>query len=953
MSEAPRVEMGVANPTIREVLENELQQVETSRGLRLGVDAQRPAADKSFVGLSFSGGGIRSATFNLGVLQALAKREVLTKFDYLSTVSGGGYIGSWLMAWMHHKRIGSKGVQDALRTPPAPVTQAADPPEVHFLRDYSNYLTPRRGVLGADLWAFLASYFRNMLLNQLILVLLLVSVLLLPRLAVYGLHLLENLEDLLKEVPWLNMIQSQGFATWAGLVLSWIAVYYIGKNLLTLEPACGDPNRRFAQTREVHRRIVLPLIAASAFFAYGFGQFFTLSLFTDHPLIAPAVLGSVLYGGLWAGALLFRGSLRMGERVSGPGGPPTWAMLLTAVITGAITGYLFLPYAHVLIRGGMYGDSPHTKWHVATYGTPALIGIMLAAGILHIGLLGRGLSDGYREWFARLGGWLVICSVVWLGIFAIAIYMPAWLSQLWKWELAQHPSHALTFGGILAWIGSTAYGVFFGKSPDTGVLSPNSPAKVKALHFLARIAPYVFVLGLLIGLSLLAATISQALTPWDATVMDTEQGCRVSPVGEAPHPSIFLFPSDCRFDTKVPLACLIFFLAAVAMSWRVDINQFSVHKLYRNRLVRCYLGASVEDRDPQPFTGFSSADDVPLASLEIPIETKDEMYGRPIPILNTSLNVVRGEELAMQTRKARSFICAPSYSGFTRQEMNGREVESAFARTVDLGKARRESPTAYEGLTLGTAMAISGAAASPNMGFYSTPALAFLMTVFDVRLGWWMGNPGCQGCETWEQGSPPLGFEWLLCELMGSTTDKSEYVYLSDGGHFENLAIYELVRRRCKLIVACDASCDSDYAFGDLHNAMERCRTDFGVEIEVDTKHLIPTGTPARAAAHFALGVIHYSSSSKDDGLLLYLKPTLLATDPADVLGYSTKNKEFPHDSTGNQWFDEALFENYRALGEAAGKAAGPIIATAVEQLFTGKQITPQSVTPEFFVKKP
>jgi hypothetical protein len=285
--------------------------------------------------------------------------------------------------------------------------------------------------------------------------------------------------------------------------------------------------------------------------------------------------------------------------------------------------------------------------------------------------------------------------------------------------------------------------------------------------------------------------------------------------------------------------------------------------------------------------------------------------------------------------------------------MNGREMESAFARTVDLGKARRESPTAYEGLTLGTAMAISGAAASPNMGFYSTPALAFLMTVFDVRLGWWMGNPGCQGCETWEQGSPPLGFEWLLCELMGSTTDKSEYVYLSDGGHFENLAIYELVRRRCKLIVAGDASCDWDYAFGDLHNAMERCRTDFGVEIEVDTKHLIPTGTPARATGHFSLGVIHYSSFPKDDGLLLYLKPALLATDQADVLGYSAKNKEFPHDSTGNQWFDEALFENYRALGEAAGKSAGPIIAAAVEQLFAGKQITPQSVTPEFFVKKP
>src|SRR6266478_5639717 len=159
----------MASPSIQEVLEQELQQVETSRNLRLGKNPRRPSAQKSLIGLAFSGGGIRSATFNLGVLQALAEKRLLQAFDYVSTVSGGGYIGGWLMGWMHHQGIGIKEIEERLSTPPKLPVQANDPPEVHFLRDYSNYLTPRKGLLGADFLAFAASYLRNTLLNQIIL----------------------------------------------------------------------------------------------------------------------------------------------------------------------------------------------------------------------------------------------------------------------------------------------------------------------------------------------------------------------------------------------------------------------------------------------------------------------------------------------------------------------------------------------------------------------------------------------------------------------------------------------------------------------------------------------------------------------------------------------------------------------------------------------------------------
>src|SRR5438445_85873 len=136
------------NISLSQVLEEELRQVRSSRANRLEPAENRNDARGSLIGLAFSGGGIRSATFNLGILQGLAQLGLLRKFDYLSTVSGGGYIGSWLMAWMQHQNIGIKEVEKKLAPAayePQNVTEAS---EVRFLRNYSNYLTPRTGVAG-------------------------------------------------------------------------------------------------------------------------------------------------------------------------------------------------------------------------------------------------------------------------------------------------------------------------------------------------------------------------------------------------------------------------------------------------------------------------------------------------------------------------------------------------------------------------------------------------------------------------------------------------------------------------------------------------------------------------------------------------------------------------------------------------------------------------------------
>jgi len=362
------------------------------------------------------------------------------------------------------------------------------------------------------------------------------------------------------------------------------------------------------------------------------------------------------------------------------------------------------------------------------------------------------------------------------------------------------------------------------------------------------------------------------------------------------------------------------FLLAFGLSWRVDINEFSMHMLYRNRLVRCYLGASrAEERKPNLFTGFYPDDDLLLSGLRTrEVDGRTVGYRGPFPIVNTALNVTHGERLAWQERKAESFVFTPLYSGYDFPELGPSGDDSVVP---DAYRPTRKYGYPDGGVYVGTAMGISGAAASPNMGYHTSPPLAFLMTVFNVRLGWWIGNPRHE--KTWYKGGPRLGLFYLLAELFALTSDRSRYVYLSDGGHFENLGIYELVRRRCRLIIACDADADPNFELEDLGNAVRKCRSDFGIPIFVHPEPIRARGekenpdVPKRSRVHFVFGEIHYGAVDKGvpNGTLLYIKTSVTNDDPADVQSYSTAHSDFPQQTTADQWFDESQFESYRALG--------------------------------------
>jgi hypothetical protein len=177
-----------------------------------------------------------------------------------------------------------------------------------------------------------------------------------------------------------------------------------------------------------------------------------------------------------------------------------------------------------------------------------------------------------------------------------------------------------------------------------------------------------------------------------------------------------------------------------------------------------------------------------------------------------------------------------------------------------------------------------------------------------------MGNPSQRN--TWQKADPRIGFFYLFKDLFGRSTANDAFVNLSDGGHFDNMGLYELVRRRCRYIVLGDGEEDHLFTCDGLANAIRRCRVDFGVEITLDVSP-ITTRPAGYSRAHYAVGTIHYPGDApgRPTGHLLYLKTSLTNDEPTDVREYAQYNGAFPHQSTGDQFFNEAQFESYRRLG--------------------------------------
>jgi hypothetical protein len=352
------------------------------------------------------------------------------------------------------------------------------------------------------------------------------------------------------------------------------------------------------------------------------------------------------------------------------------------------------------------------------------------------------------------------------------------------------------------------------------------------------------------------------------------------------------------------------------MNWAININLFSLQGMYRMRLMRAFLGASNTFRRENPFTHFDPKD--------TPYETElPSAPGAPLHVINTTLNLVGTTNPAWRQRKAESFTFTPVHAGSWR-----------------LGYVPARIYGGSRGVTLATAMAISGAAFNPNMGYQSSPLLSLLMTFFNLRLGYWLPNPkrptsdrylSTQNENFFSKSGPSFALIPLMEELLGKTDDTSRWIELTDGGHFENLGLYEMVLRRVKRIIVVDAGADPQCQFEDLGNAVRKIQIDLGVPIDFEGKSdkiesgdlkMVKGMNPAnrycavaRIGYHCVDSMPAGISADEFDGYLVYIKASLTGREPVDVIQYAKTHKDFPHETTANQFFSEPQFESYRKLG--------------------------------------
>jgi hypothetical protein len=869
------------------------------------------ARASNLAGLAFSGGGIRSATFNLGVIQGLARHCLLSRFDYLSTVSGGGYIGGWLSALLHRTAAPNRPIVDeqfvedfqaCLKTHPDDACACGEAvgtagfagveaPAVRYLRRFSSYLSPMRGVSG-DMMAVISIVLRNFTLIQLALVSLLATLLLAAHFYVVSLKTV-----VIHHASW-------SFVWLGGAALA-VAVWWAGKLLVKDRPN-GDRvaemgGRAAGAKRTVdapgdasddNSKWVLYAVVCPCFLAAGFlaavAVDFPLGLVPDKEFNVGEMLrwvgiSAVGYTGAWGLGYFAsspisrtfrwrtkRGAPEREPRSTGAEEPSRTALVLAPVVSGALFGALL--YAAARLATSTFTQQADDIWHAIAFGPPVfLLGLSFVVTV-HIGGARRAFSEDEREWLARLGGTVLLGTVLWTLIFGLVLYAAPFVRWLAGVDVA----------AFLAWVGGSGFGAWLARDAATS----GEPGGSRWKEAVLVVAPWFFVLGLAVIVAYATHVALMTFLPGGYSY--------------PPYSDFWITaPSALAQLNSLPWTkTAIFLLSALALFWitvrRLDINLFSLHAMYSNRLARAYLGASrsAKSRRRHPYSGFDPEDDLDFTKCG------DQ---RPIHVVNTAVNLTGSDDLAWQTRRSASFTFTPRWAGY--------ETRGSLGKTLG---CYRPSGGYAGNRKLGTLMAISGAAASPNMGYHTSAPVAALMTAFNLRLGRWCGNPTR---EMWKEISPKYAWRPIRAELSGSATVSSDWINLTDGGHFENLGVYELVRRRCRLIVVTDAGCDPRHEFEDLGNLVRKCWTDFGVNIRFDELEPVRLQDGSRyCSAHGTVGRIQYHDGG-DDGAIIYLKCSMTGDEWVDIRQYAESHPAFPHESTADQFFDETQFEAYRHLG--------------------------------------
>ncbi|QYZ66694.1 MAG: hypothetical protein HPY30_12300 [Gammaproteobacteria bacterium (ex Lamellibrachia satsuma)] len=616
-----------------------------------------------------------------------------------------------------------------------------------------------------------------------------------------------------------------------------------------------------------------------------------------------------LSGDDYRGAAILRYLRQHGNYLT-PGDGINFLSLVGVILRGMFISILvFLPWLllvfFLLAENGWFTDKVYGEVTAFTFGGLALFAIFFALSILYAGLTRWSSKTfkvddpSYKSAWSPATFWYMLRReyekrMPWLLASGTALLLLGWLPDITDLitnllETDQPEGIAIyianenkgplmallsTIGGAIAAMGS----FFKSGKEDQGKLSTG---------LLAFIASVLLTLGLFVGTYYMAVRIAESSN------------------------------IDAGWNLALGVAVTSF------IGWLASINYLSIHRYYRDRLMESYLPdvGRVLAGSPGPSQASPLADVGALKDMcRVDTEEPEDSAVGPYHLINTNVILVESDINKYRGRGGDNFLLSPRFCGSNA---------TGWQRTEN-----------YMGgdLTLSTAMAISGAAANPNTGVGGEgptrqPLLSRLMVFLNLGLGVWVSNPDPR-CHRWAKVANFLSpGSWPLLPWK-KLTEKESFLQLSDGGHFENLGIYELIRRRLKLIVVCDAAADPDFQFGDLANVIEKIRTDFGVRIEFEDglSPLIPLAHKAcndkdpkqipHADAGYVRAAIKYPGATSSDahGTLILIKTTYVHDVPKDLLGYKKAHPAFPDESTADQFFDEKQFEAYRVLGFHLGR---------------------------------
>jgi choline dehydrogenase-like flavoprotein len=809
--------------------------------------APPPDGEEPALGLALSGGGIRSATFNLGILQALARRGLLRTVDYLSTVSGGGYIGGFL---------------GRLFTRFAPNTNAAErveqilrdsgSQEVAWLRQHSNYLstTGRR-----DYFYNLGIYLNSLLALHFVLGILLFGFYgILNLLRYWALPALRNYLTERLPVP---LPGSQ-------------ADLPLGHLIMQAIPDIGHAWSPWFMLVEVLLLVaVLPLGLA----------FWSAS--HEAPRRYSRVTLTILF--LVAAVLLFVGL--SGGGVAGVSLPPLLGVvpLLAVFFWTELAWCVARRRAQLPVFGGG-APTPRVEQDVA--------------------------NNRLAYW---LGWWLWLTGLVFffalVDTAGLVLYRIADTNRTFGMTVARMMTLLVALLSVLRGVAGMTGGV----------------RSVLAAGTTRRVLGFVLPWALFAALVFLLSTLLSFLSHWS-------YGRGYSVVIGA-----------------IATAAALFVSLLLRSSLRF-INDSSVQAPYASRLARAYLGATNPIRAATP-TGRNIAAVIPGDDVELR-QYRPHEAGGPLHLINVTVNHTADLYSERMDRDRQGDALSVGPFGLTEgplfHALWGPQPGQILPQNVEPNVPHPfDTVTPTEELTLQQWLAISGAAVGPGRGPGTTQGLSLLLGLVNARTGYWwdsgrrIGLPG--GIRYRILDAIPRLFlpQFLLYyEFIGHFAGPwARYWYLSDGGFFENLGVYELIRRRVRHIVCCDADQDGGFAFDDLGNMIRKVRIDFQADVrfltadELDALQLLPevrrylgtldqlrpdTGTKL-SARHAALAFVYYDGADRPRSVLLYIKTSMTGDEPADVVNFRADNPEFPHDPTLNQFFTEPQWESYRMLGDHIG----------------------------------